>query len=70
MTWLYLPLRKSWQDDMPEHPVTWDPDSIEPPDFPQPEGWAKPREVSEIDLVLDTSLVENPTVNFSTSKEL
>ena len=32
------------------------------------EVWAKPREVSEIDLVLDTSLVENPTGSVSTSK--
>ena len=55
---------------MPDQPNTWDPDSIEPPDLPQSEGWANPREVSSIDLVLDTSLVANPTGNVSTSKEL
>ena len=37
--------------DLPDHPMTWDPDSIEPPDLPPLEGWAKPREVSAIDLV-------------------
>ena len=55
---------------MPDHPMTWESDSIEPPDLPQPEVWANPREVSVIYLVLGTSLVANPTGNVSTSKDL
>ena len=52
---------------MTDHPMTLDRDSIDTPDLPQPEGWAKPKEVSEIKLVLDKSLVANPTGNVSTS---
>ena len=50
--------------------MTWDPDSIEPPDLSHPEGWANPIEVSEIHLVLNTSLVENPKRNVIISKEM
>ena len=63
-------LSSSMEFDMPDHPMTWDPDSIDPPDLPYPEGWENPGEVSAIYLVLDTSFVANPTGNVSTSKEL
>ena len=63
-------LSSSMEFDMPYHPMIWDSDYIEPPELPHPEGWEKPREVSAIDLVLDTYLVANPTGNVSTSKDV